>query len=375
MPADRPVLIAANHPMAFCEACLLACFLDRPLHFLVRGDVFVSRWKWFFDWTNQIPIYRFRDGFSNMRKNTSSFELAHQALADRKVILIFSEGNTKLQKKLSPLQKGTARLAFGAYEAKGVEDLVIVPVGINYTDGTSFRSSVLINVGEGIPLKPFLPTYQKDAHAAVREVTDHLYQRLLPLIVHIEQEERIPLSNEVLDYLEQVHLDAAWPVVDTDDARFVREKAMVDRMNGMTDDDYTKLVHAWKVAPRVHRSSTNADQVVKWLLLVIGLPILVSGFVLNALPFYTAKWIAQKRVKQIEFYTPVRMGLMIILILAYYTLFTLLAVVAMGAIGVLALPLLAISGYGVILWHDLWRAIRAKVVQPSPEALQLLQVA
>ena len=131
IPLDKPLLLSCNHPMAFTEACLLACFLDRPLYFLVRGDVFNSKSNWFLEKTHQIPIYRFRDGFSNMRRNASSFAWAHQALSDGKAILIFSEGNTKLQKKLSPLQKGLASLAFGAYEEKDVQGLVIVPIGIN----------------------------------------------------------------------------------------------------------------------------------------------------------------------------------------------------------------------------------------------------
>ncbi|MCB0688923.1 MAG: 1-acyl-sn-glycerol-3-phosphate acyltransferase, partial [Saprospiraceae bacterium] len=129
VPLKGPVLISSNHPMAFAEACLLACFIDRPLYFLVRGDVFKKGWNWFFNGTNQIPIYRFRDGFSNMRRNRDSFSRAHDALADDKAILIFSEGNTRLQKKLSPLQKGLARLAFGAYAEKNVQHIQVVPVG------------------------------------------------------------------------------------------------------------------------------------------------------------------------------------------------------------------------------------------------------
>ena len=59
-----------------------------------------------------------------------------------KTILIFSEGNTRMQKKLAPLQKGLARLAFGAYAEKNVQDIQIVPVGVNYSNGKLFRSDV-----------------------------------------------------------------------------------------------------------------------------------------------------------------------------------------------------------------------------------------
>ncbi|MBK6903255.1 MAG: hypothetical protein IPH04_10715 [Saprospirales bacterium] len=37
---EKPVILAANHPTAFIEPCILACWLPKPLHFMVRGDFF-----------------------------------------------------------------------------------------------------------------------------------------------------------------------------------------------------------------------------------------------------------------------------------------------------------------------------------------------
>ena len=48
VPSDRPVILAANHPTAFMEPCILACYMDRPLHFLVRGDFFSKTPVFFF---------------------------------------------------------------------------------------------------------------------------------------------------------------------------------------------------------------------------------------------------------------------------------------------------------------------------------------
>ena len=40
IPKGKPLILAINHPTAFIEPCILACFLPIKLHFLVRGDLF-----------------------------------------------------------------------------------------------------------------------------------------------------------------------------------------------------------------------------------------------------------------------------------------------------------------------------------------------
>ncbi len=43
IPKDKPVILAVNHPTAFLEPCVVACFQPQALHFLVRGDLFKKR--------------------------------------------------------------------------------------------------------------------------------------------------------------------------------------------------------------------------------------------------------------------------------------------------------------------------------------------
>ena len=44
IPEGVPLVFICNHPNSFMEACLLATFQNRPLHFLVRGDMFEKKW-------------------------------------------------------------------------------------------------------------------------------------------------------------------------------------------------------------------------------------------------------------------------------------------------------------------------------------------
>ena len=168
---SKPQLIAVNHPNSFLEACVLACWLPIPLHFIVRGDVFHPAFRWFFKWTNQIPIYRFRDGFRKLRDNYETFQNCYSKLNDNANILIFSEGGTKWTKQLRPIQRGTAHIATGAMKAFPDMPLQIVPIGINYEDVFKFRSTVEIKVGKAIPVQPFL---EKDNPIPL--ITNEIYE-------------------------------------------------------------------------------------------------------------------------------------------------------------------------------------------------------
>ncbi len=352
IPKESPLLLSCNHPMAFTEACLLACFLDRPLHFLVRGDIFDSKWNWFLEKTHQIPIYRFRDGFKNMRRNADSFAWAHQALKDGKVILIFSEGNTKLQKKLSPLQKGVARLAFGAYEEKNVNNLKIVPIGVNYNNGTKFRSDVMLQVGDPIAIQDYLAKYEDDKNVATRDMTTDVHASMKPLVIHLEKDEDEPLASELFEALDAKIPDFPWPILDDDHGRFQREKSLADQINktdNFTRETAQKMFSAHRDQMVFHSGWSKAWKLV--ILLILG-PIAMIGFAVNAAPFYLAKYIAGNKVKKVEFYTPVRLGLLMILYLIWMGVALVVMSLCVGWKAWLLTLLLPISAYVTIIWWE-----------------------
>ncbi len=377
VPEKGPILIACNHPMAFAEACLLACFLDRPLHFLVRGDVFKPRWRWFFDATNQIPIYRFRDGFSNMRRNSDTFAKAHEALANGKAILIFSEGNTKMKKSLSPLQKGTARLAFGAINYPGGEDLQIVPIGVNYADGTRFQSDVMIRVGDPISIRKYLGLYKSDHHAGLQEVTDDLYTALVPQVIHLDDLKEQDAFNKLITAYEYLHPDTPWPVVDPEDTRFKREKHIAKFFNQVSDDQKSEVLSLIEKIDTSHvAASGKVPAILTAVGLLLGVPIAFIGFIGNMIPFYGAKRIAGSKVRVIEFYAPVRIGLTMILAILWYTVCFIILLLIAGVKAFILVPILPLTGYFTVLWSNAWKQWKRRVASRSEkgESVEILKV-
>ena len=136
LPTDRPLILACNHPTAFIDPMLVGGITLKAKNFLLRGDMF-GKGKLvesFLKSIKCIPIYRFQDGFASMKKNEASLEYCYDLLGKGENVFILAEGVAKHEKRMRPIQKGTARLAFGAYEKHKRKDIVVVPIGINYTD-------------------------------------------------------------------------------------------------------------------------------------------------------------------------------------------------------------------------------------------------
>ena len=96
------------------------------------------------------------------------------------------------------------------------------------------------------------------------------------------------------------------------------------------------------------------------------MPLALGGFVMNAIPFYISKSIADKKVTQVEFYTPVRMGLMIILYITWLILCLIILFWVFGWYAIIAIWILPLSGYLTIIWKEgLDYARGCKLVNPS----------
>lgn len=317
LPLDKPVLIACNHPSAFMEAVILACFLPRPLHFLVRGDVFTNpRFRWFFKATNQVPIYRFRDGFANLRNNAQTFQFCYETLAGGNAILIFSEGSTELVRRLRPLQKGTARIAMGAMEHSPEMDLHIVPVGVNFTDPTMFRSDVMVKVGEPVPARQYYSAYQVDGPGTMQVITEDIAERLKPCVIHIAEHLHEQQVEPLFTILRSVDRKFHGPVALKSTARFEEEWSLAAALGEMSPRFFDYLIDKLEVLerlmPRLHfrRPVTYLHRTGWPYLLILELlrPLFWISVVFWAVPFGLSQWITTAKVKQIEFYGPVRLG-------------------------------------------------------------------
>lgn len=146
-----PVLLASNHPNSFFDALVVATHYPHPVHFLARGDVFQKPWvARLLRFMKMIPIHRLSEGRAGLQHNEQSFRESLLVLEAGGTLLIFAEGICKNEWTLRPLKKGAARLAYAAWEEKGLNKLVVTPLSFTYS---TFRELPLsVTVTEGSPM-------------------------------------------------------------------------------------------------------------------------------------------------------------------------------------------------------------------------------
>ena len=183
-----PVIFAANHQNAFLDAILMACFTGRQPHFLTRASVFKGKIALFLlKSLRMLPIYRFRDGLHNVKKNDQIIERCQNILSQGGSIGIFPEGNHNLNWAIRPIQKGTARIALAAENNEDFElGLKIVPVGLQYEAHKDFRSRVLVNFGEPISISNYQIQFTEDKNSALKAISSEIGKRLSEVIVDIQ---------------------------------------------------------------------------------------------------------------------------------------------------------------------------------------------
>ncbi len=190
VPSDKPLLITPNHQNAFLDALIVGAFIPVELHFLTRSDVFT---KWsipLMKLVNMMPIYRIRDGYSKLSQNEEVFENCRQIFNQNKSILIFAEGNHGKEYYLRPLTKGAARLALQSQ--MGMEkELMVQPVGLNYFEHQSPKSTVIIQFGEPIPVKNHIEEFKKHQATGLIKMRDAISKGM---------KETLIISDETKDY-------------------------------------------------------------------------------------------------------------------------------------------------------------------------------
>jgi hypothetical protein len=132
-----------------------------------------------------IPIYRLAEGRSQLKNNEATFNECLSVLQKNGTLLIFSEGVCKNDWSMQPLKKGTARLAFMAWQ-KALPELIIRPISLSYS---SFRHvPVNVWVKEGEPINR-LSVDEAESIKFYHQFNPILYERLESNLLSKEEAE------------------------------------------------------------------------------------------------------------------------------------------------------------------------------------------
>ncbi len=312
IPSNKPVILAANHPTAVIEPCMLASWLDKPLSFLARGDLYVNSafFKKLYTWYHIIPVFRLIDtGYSNVTRNYETFNFCFDALAEKRVINILAEGKTIHEKRLRPLKKGTARIVFGSFEKYGDLDVHIVPVRINYSNPDKFRGIAMIDFGTPIRASEYLELYQKDANKAVNELTEELSKRLRERVIHIADPVDDELAERLLEYNRNETNEIFWPVTVKNDKLLLQQFEIVENLNILSPVNKKDFISALDVYEKLLQEHKITDYCLlhpgasfwKKIFCLLGWIPAKLGRWINILPFALSNYLGGRFAPSIEF--------------------------------------------------------------------------
>jgi glycerol-3-phosphate O-acyltransferase/dihydroxyacetone phosphate acyltransferase len=329
-----PVFIAMNHPNSFMDSMGFTGLLFLPKTFyMARGDAFKNKIiAAIIQSIGLVPIFRFKDvGYESAKQNVESFKTVYKLLDEKSKIMVFAEGLSMQERRLIPLKKGTAKMALSYLEQGGRPDIQILPVGVTYSTPSKFRGDAYYQVGEPIYVKDYYEAYKQNGPQTILKLTKVIEDGLKPLTLSLANKENDVLIEQLqpilkrqfieehhLNYNKLEHQQQYWEFIVSKLNEITAEKPQEIIGFRKQVDDYTRQLHQLNL--RDHLISLSVKNktlvtVVNVFLLIVGFPFYVVGKTLNIIPYYFAKRVADKKCKEIEFYSAVNFGVGSILII------------------------------------------------------------
>ena len=305
IPDRGPLILLANHINSLIDPCLVIYAAPRLPRFLAKSTLWqLAYMRPFLDLAAAIPVYRRQDEGVDTSRNQEMFARCHELLRDGGSIALFPEGTSHNEPSLQPLKTGAARIALEAEERFGPLEVRLLPVGLLFDDKGTFRSRVVVQVGEAIEI----PTGAGAGREAVRELTERMDEGLRRVTLNYDSWQEARLVERAAELYTRPWADVPGeaPLAD----RVAVRRAFLEGYRRL-EKSHPQPVAAVAAAVRRYDSTLEAlnlrddqvaalyegRQVMGWLVhtayvLLVLLPLACLGFLLNALPYRIPRWVA-----------------------------------------------------------------------------------
>jgi len=196
LPKEGGYMLAPCHQQALMEPLAVLSIVKKSPVFLARADIFNNptiRKALLF--LKIMPVYRIRDGFDSLNKNTEIFEKSSSVVLDGFPFCMMAEGTHNNKHQLLPLVKGMFRIAGGTQSVLGKTPLYIVPMGINFDEYEEPYSNLCVNIGEPIPVQQFMTTFVENEPIALNQMRNVVSDAMKEQMLNIQSK----------DHYEEIH--------------------------------------------------------------------------------------------------------------------------------------------------------------------------
>lgn len=289
-----PAILVSNHQNTLMDPLNVAANVRPQVFFLANAGLFQSKFgNWFFNTFFCIPIERTLDTNGKPINNEHSFARADTHMEGGGTLYIAPEGTSWMKRHLHKLKTGTVRIAFSAERKNNYKlDLKIVPVGLNYSDHTKFRSSVFIIADEPLYVRDWREDYEKEPVETVKRVTAELQERIRDLMIDTADDDEdlfLYRLEEMLQNSKPVDLEK----------HFHRTKKLLANLRiwqnteRETYDQFYDQVTAYfqrletsNVTDRAVVRTPDRGLAMKFIGLMLGFPLFLYGYINNFLPAF-----------------------------------------------------------------------------------------
>ncbi len=337
IPSGRPVMFVANHPGAFMDPIVIGTYANRSLYYIARGESFKNKLAaWFFRRIHMIPVYRKEETPELTHKNADVFKACFEHFEKGRSLMIFPEGSSKIEYRLRKVKSGAARIALGAENQNNFDlGLMIVPVGLTYSNPKNFRTDVHVSFGKPLNLKEYQKDYEKDNFSTAKQLTKDIENGIKAQMLFIENTE----NDEVFDQLQSVYFEEMIKRFEEPDLSkeeklslknelvkaidyFKRSSPdLSDKLQQLLNEYFNQIKEVENKYPEFNKRLIGGKtSLTKHVLrLIFGFPLFLFGLISNYLPYKFSGWLAEKTSQRDDFTGGLRLVIGTFTFLFYYT--------------------------------------------------------
>lgn len=320
IPKNKPIIFAPNHQNALMDPLAVLCTNHTQPVWLARADIFKKKsTRSILRFLKIMPVYRIRDGKSNLGMNDEIFNQAIEVLENKKALALFPEAAHSGKRQMLPHKKAIPRIAFLAEEKSNFQlHLQVVPVGIYYSHYWHFNRTLVVNYGQPISVDEYQSEYENNPQQAALLLRDEIRKRIEPLTININSEyhyDNYELFRELVGdqfaSLNKQHKNKT-------KNRFFNDQKLIHKLESNEEklpdlfidlhknaDQFRKLLNQYQLSTESikKRNLQLATLFIHAIVVLLISPILLAGFLFHAIPFLIPRFFIQKKVKDSTFYS------------------------------------------------------------------------
>ena len=377
IPKDGHLIFTPNHQNALMDALALLCNIDKQLVFLARSDIFKKKFiASILYFLRILPIFRIRDGYSAVKKNSSIFQKTMDVINAQNGLVILPEGNHEGVHQLRPLKKGFARIAFQTEEESNFTlNIEIIPVGLHYSDYVKSRSDLYINFGKPISVSDYYEQYKESPAKAVNKITKDLAERIKSQMVHVSSDKYYKLYYSIKSLYWRTIYENSGIQRNQKFERIKAEQKVITLLEYIEKESPQKFAELTKLNENFTEKLRDFDLkkfvfnkpfgILSLLFQSIGFlvcfPLFIYGLLTNLIPLFIVKF-AESRIKDLQFKSSFKYVISILVFPLYYIIpLVLISIFCSSMImGMLILLSLPFSGLFTIIYHHAFADFKAQ---------------